>query len=90
VTGVIEEADQGESKFTLRQLDLSNSAMGETAEIRFRFDDHLYDAVMDAFNSLERMMVVGERVDSDYQALDVQEAIELTNGTPGVENSTLE
>jgi hypothetical protein len=30
---------------------------------------------MEAFNSLERMVVVGERVDSTYQALDVQLAV---------------
>ncbi len=34
---------------------------------------------MEAFNSLERMVVVGERVDSQYQALDIKLAV----GTAG-------
>lgn len=79
VSGIIEEADQGTFCFTLRQLappDLPS--VGKVAEIRFQFDDHLYDIVMDGFNSLDRMVVVGERVDSAYQALDVQLAVEAT------------
>lgn len=77
VTGIVEEADQGGLSFTLRQLDPPVvPVVGEVAEIRFRFDDHLYDAVMEAFNSLDRMVVVGERVGTVYQALDVQLAAE--------------
>ena len=82
VTGVIEAADHGTLTFTLRQLDPPDvPVLGYVTEIRFRFEEHLYDIVMDAFNSLERMVVVGERVDpSICQALDVQEAGELTIG----------
>jgi hypothetical protein len=81
VTGVIEEMDQGSSSFTLRQLEHAGVAsLGAITEIPFRFEDHLYDAVIDAFNSLERMAVVGERVDSAYQALDVQQSGELLAG----------
>lgn len=76
VSGVIEEADQGILGFTLRQLDPVEAAtFGNASEIAFRFEEHLYDTVMEAFNSLERMVVVGERVDSTYQALDVQLAV---------------
>ena len=81
VMGVIEEMDQGTSSFTLRQLDPTDApSLGAVAELPFRFEDHLYDAVMDAFTSLERVAVVGERVDSIYQALDVQELGELFVG----------
>jgi hypothetical protein len=80
ITGVIEEADQGSSTFTLRQLEPPN-VLGEdqAPEIEFQFEDHLYDTVMEAFNSLERMVVVGERIYAFYQALDVQLA---SDGTP--------
>ncbi len=55
ITGIIEEADQGKLSFTLRQLEPQVMPMlGSVSEIAFRFDDHLYDAVMDAFNSLGR------------------------------------
>ena len=81
VSGVIEEADQGASTFTLRQLDPPEvPGAGPVTEIRFRFEDHLYDAVMDAFNSLEHMVVVGEHVDAFCQALDVQVAADATAG----------
>lgn len=80
VSGVIEEADQGNLGFTLRQLDPAEaSAFGNATEIAFRFEEHLYDTVMEAFNTLERMVVVGERVDSTYQALDVQLAVAGTD-----------
>ena len=73
VMGVIEEADQREFTFTLRQLDSPEvPGMGAVAEIEFRFENHLYEIVMDAFNSLERMVVVGERVDAYSQALDIR------------------
>jgi hypothetical protein len=73
VTGVIEEADQGTSRFTLRQLEPANvPVVGTVSEILFQFEDHLDDTVMEAFNSLERMVVVGERINNVYQALDVQ------------------
>lgn len=73
VLGVIEEADQGTYSFTLRQLDPSDPPIvGPVSEVRFQFEDHLYDAVMDAFNSLERMVVFGVRRETGYQALDVQ------------------
>lgn len=73
VTGVIEEADQGRLSFTLRQLGpLVSPPVEEASEISFRFDDHLYDAVMDAFNSLDRVVVVGEWIGTTLQALDVR------------------
>jgi hypothetical protein len=91
VMGVIEEADQGTSSFTLRQLDPPNvPVVGTVSEIQFQFEDHLYDTVMEAFNSLERMVVVGERIDNVYQALDVQLASDTvsdasTTVTPATE-----
>ena len=90
VTGVIEEADQGTSSFTLRQVEPQDAPVPGRTEIPFRFEDHLYDAVMDAFNSLERMVVVGERVDSYYQALDVQVAGDASPGAPDSEGTASE
>lgn len=73
VAGVVEEADQGEYAFTLRQLDpRTTPAAIQAAEIRFKFEDHLFDAVMDAFNSTDRMVVVGERIGAVNKALDIQ------------------
>jgi hypothetical protein len=81
VTGVIEELDQGSSSFTLRQLDLAEAtSLGAITELRFRFEDHFFDIIFDAFTSLERMAVVGERVDTTYQALDVQESGDFLAG----------
>jgi hypothetical protein len=73
VAGVVEEADQGEYSFILRHLGhQAIPAVDQLSEIRFRFDDHLFDAVMEAFNSSDRMLVVGERIGAIYKALDVQ------------------
>jgi len=86
VSGVIEEADQGNFCFTLRQLDPSDvPVVGHVTEILFGFEERLYDTVMEAFNSLERMVVVGERVDSQYQALDIKLAV----GTAGEESGSV-
>lgn len=91
VSGVIEEADQGTSSFTLRKLEPQTlPVVGAMTEIGFRFEDHLYDAVMDAFNSLERMVVVGERIDTFYQALDVQVAVDVSPSSPEPEASDSE
>jgi len=77
ISGVVEEADQGNFSFKLRHLDPAGvSVAGDTGEIAFVFEEHLYDTVMEAFNSLERMVVVGERVDSRYQALDMKLAVD--------------
>ncbi len=54
-------------------------------EMQFRFEDHLYDAVMDAFNSLERTVVVGEHINNFYQALDLQVAGDVSPGGSGNE-----
>jgi hypothetical protein len=87
IMGIIEEADQGTSSFTLRQLDPPNvPVVGMVSEIRFQFEDHLYDIVMEAFNSLERMVVVGERINNVYQALDVQ----LASDTVSDASTTME
>lgn len=87
VSGIIEEADQGILGFTLRHLDPPDvPGLGQVGDIRFHFDDHLYDEVMDAFNSLERVVVVGELVDSFYQALDVQPSADSPVGSPDAES----
>jgi hypothetical protein len=49
-------------------------------ELRFRFEDHFFDVVFDAFTSQERMAVVGERAETTYQALDVQESGDFLAG----------
>jgi hypothetical protein len=88
VTGIVEEADQGASSFTLRQLEPPlPRTVGSLLEIAFRFEDHLYDTVMEAFNSLERMTIVGERIDSYFQALDVQVAGDIARRTPGAQGA---
>jgi len=75
VTGVAEGADQGFDFFTLRQLVPSDiPGVGPVSEIKFFFDDHLFDKVADAWNSQERVTVVGERIGSDFKALDIQES----------------
>jgi hypothetical protein len=43
-------------------------------EIKFYFDDHLFDKVSDAWISEERITVVGERIGTDFKALDIQES----------------
>lgn len=74
ITGVIEEADQGMSTFTLRQITPPDMhILAGATEIRFGFADHLFDAVSDAWNSQEHVAVVGERIENDFKALDVQE-----------------
>ena len=74
VTGVAEGADQGQEFFTLRQLDPSDlPGIGPVSEIKFSFDDHLFDKVSDTWNSQERVAVVGERTGNDFKALDIQE-----------------
>ena len=41
-------------------------------ELTFGFDEHVYEIVMEAFNSLERVVVVGEMIAGKNQALDVK------------------
>ena len=84
ISGVINEADQETLRFTLRQLDPAEATVvGNATEVLFVFEEHLYDTVMEAFNSLERMVVVGERVDSQYQALDIKLAVEVADEAVG-------
>ena len=86
VTGVAEGADQGFDFFILRQLQpIDIPGVSPVSEIKFSFDDHLFDKVADAWNSQERVTVVGERIGNDFKALDIQEstlaasASEITN-----------
>lgn len=73
VTGVAEGADQGFDFFILRQLAPAQiPGLGPVAEIKFTFEDHLFDKVALAWNSQDRVAVVGERVDSSFHALDLQ------------------
>ncbi len=75
ISGVIEEADQGTFSFTLRQLDPAEAAaVNNAVEVTFAFDDHLFDAVSDAWNSQERVFVVGERIGADCKALNIRAA----------------
>jgi hypothetical protein len=75
ISGVIEEADQGTFRFTLRQLDPAEAAVvSNAAEVPFGFDDQLFDAVSDAWNSQERVFVVAERIGADCKALNIRPA----------------
>jgi hypothetical protein len=75
ISGVIEEADQGTFSFTLRQLDpVETAVVNNAAEVTFAFDDHLLDAVSEAWNSQERVFVVGERMGADCKALNIRPA----------------
>ncbi|MFI5457265.1 MAG: hypothetical protein ACHRXM_17605 [Isosphaerales bacterium] len=83
VTGSIPEADQDAFTFTLRDLDPQDiPGVGPVEEIPFRFAEHLLDIVIDAFNSLERVTVVGEGSGTEFQALDIEFA-----GDPSLERS---
>jgi len=87
VTGVAEGADQGFDFFTLRQLVPSDiPGVGPVNEIKFFFDDHLFDKVADAWNSQERVTVVGERIGSDFKALDIQESTLAPAASEGTES----
>ena len=87
VTGVAEGADQGFDFFTLRQLVPSDiPGVGPVSEIKFFFDDHLFDKVADAWNSQERVTVVGERIGSDFKALDIQESTLAPAASEGTES----
>jgi hypothetical protein len=91
VTGVVEEADQGKLSFTLRQIDpVTLPGLGAFPEICFQFEDHLYDAVLEAFNSLYRTVVVGEHVESVFRALNVEPASEAANESPDGEQAPAE
>ena len=81
ISGVIEAADQGHLTFILRELNPSElPGLGLVSEIAFWYEDHLSDNVVDAFNTLERVVVVGERIGSTYQALSVQEEADVSAG----------
>jgi len=83
VAGVVEEADQGTFSFTLRQLDPTDiRVLNNASEVRFGFEDRLFDAVSDAWNSQERVFVVGERIGAAYKALDIQVAGDATPEEP--------
>ena len=73
VTGRIPEADQDAQTFTLREIDPPNiPGAGSNEEISFRFGEHLFEMIMDAFDSPERVIVVGERMGAGFFALDVR------------------
>ena len=73
IAGVVEEADQGMFTFTLRQLEPRDiPTLDGAPEVRFEFEDHLFDAVSDAWNSQERVFVVAERIGAAFKALDLQ------------------
>ncbi len=81
VAGVVEEADQGTFSFTLCQLDPTDiPVLNNASEVRFGFEDRLLDAVSDAWNSQERVFVIGERIGAAYKALDIQVAGDATPG----------
>jgi hypothetical protein len=87
VTGVAEGADQGFDFFTLRQLVPADiPGVGPVGEIKFFFDDHLFDKVSDAWNSQERVTVVGERIGNDFKALDIQESTLAPAASEGTES----
>ncbi|MGA7501579.1 MAG: hypothetical protein WBX00_33020, partial [Isosphaeraceae bacterium] len=60
--------------------------VGPVSEIKFFFDDHLFDKVADAWNSQERVTVVGERIGSDFKALDIQESTLAPAASEGTES----
>ena len=81
MTGRIPQADKDALTFTLRELDPQElPGQGPIEEILFHFREHLFDIVMDAFNSPERVMVVGERIGTDFHALDVRFADDALPG----------
>ena len=91
VSGVAESADKGHDFFILRKLVPFDILGNNQNEIKFIFEDHLFDKVSDAWNSEERITVVGERIGNDYKALDIQEATivddNVAEGENGVNSS---
>jgi hypothetical protein len=87
VTGVAEGADKGLDFFVLRKLvPLNIPGVGPANEIKFYFDDHLFDKVSDAWISEERITVVGERIGNDFKALDIQESTLAPAASEGTES----
>lgn len=87
VTGVAEGADKGFDFFVLRKLvPFEITAVGPASEIKFFFDDHLFDKVSDAWISEEPITVVGERIGNDFKALDIQEATHAPRASENVES----
>lgn len=76
LAGVMEVADVGMLRFTLRQVEMADMppGAGSVNEISFSFDDRLFDAVSDAWNSQDLVVVVGERVGTEFRAIDIQVA----------------
>ena len=73
VRGVISEADQELRSFRLRDLvHVEDPRFTGVDEMTFGFDEHVYEVVMEAFNSLERVVVVGEKIAGKNQALDIK------------------
>lgn len=86
VAGVMEGADVGTQTFTLRQVEpLGGAGVDAMSEIVFRFEDRLSDVVSDAWNSQDRVFVVGERVGIEFRALDIEVAAEAAIDVPGSE-----
>jgi len=73
VRGVISEADQELRSFRLRDLvHVEDPRFAGVDEMTFGFDEHVYEIVMEAFISLERVVVVGEMIAGKHQALDIK------------------
>jgi hypothetical protein len=73
VRGVISEADQDLLSFKLRDLEPADgTTVDENGEIIFRFPEHPLDVVVDAFTTLERVVVFGEREGGRNLALDIK------------------
>jgi hypothetical protein len=70
VSGKVEEADQGKLTFILRQI--APPGYRDLPEIPFWFRESLYDDVIEAFNSPEHVVVVGEKMDAGYEAIQVR------------------
>ena len=71
--GVISEADQELRSFRLRDLvHVEDPRFAGVDEMTFGFDEHVYEIVMEAFISLERVVVVGEMIAGKHQALDIK------------------
>ncbi len=85
VTGVAEGADQGQDFFVLRRLDPPEiPGLKQPGEIKFRFADHLFDKVSEAWNSQEPIAVVGERIGEEFWALDIRDAVGVASVAEGL------
>lgn len=70
VSGKVDEADKGKLTFILRHI--APPGYRGMLEIPFWFRESLYDDVIEAFNSPEHVVIVGEKMQSGFEAIQLR------------------